>query len=143
MGYQIYEIGSGRYGGYGVPAWCDHPGCKEEIDRGMAFACGGEPFSELGCDKYFCSKHRQTECFDDEGNICQHEQDIDGGCVCTCVEVCESCAGKSKEYPYGFPYKPEHPTWVAHVLKDKSWAEWRRNHEHLKRKYKEMLKAQT
>lgn len=36
--------------GYGVPAICDHPGCNEKIDRGLAFVCGGEPMGgEKGC----------------------------------------------------------------------------------------------
>jgi len=30
--------------GYGVPAWCDHPGCEAEIDRGLSYVCGNEPY---------------------------------------------------------------------------------------------------
>lgn len=56
MDYQVYKVGH-RYGGYGVPSYCEHPDCNAEIDRGMAHACGGEPFSEVGCDRYFCGKH--------------------------------------------------------------------------------------
>ncbi len=33
--------------GYGVPAYCDHPGCMAEIDRGLSYVCGGEPV-EIG-----------------------------------------------------------------------------------------------
>jgi hypothetical protein len=33
--------------GYGVPAYCDHPGCNEEIDRGLAHVCGGEPYGVI------------------------------------------------------------------------------------------------
>lgn len=121
MGYAVYMVGR-RYGGYGVPAYCEYPDCNEEIDRGMAYACGGEPFSELGCDRYFCGKHRQVECFKIDGSaelLCDHEKD----CKCECVEVCERCA--KGEPP--FDYKPEHPTWIKHLLKDKSWTEWRGN----------------
>ena len=33
MGYELYENGP-RFAGYGVPAWCEHPNCANEIDRG-------------------------------------------------------------------------------------------------------------
>jgi hypothetical protein len=122
MGYQVYLVGH-RYGGYGVPAVCEYPACEEEIDRGMAFACGGEPFSEYGCDRYFCGNHRTYAGFDEEGLLCGCDQDVDGGCTCTVVEVCERCA---KGEP-AFDYKPEHPDWVRHILKDRSWKTWRKN----------------
>lgn len=119
MGYQIYQVGD-RWGGYGVPAVCEHPGCDEEIDRGMSFACGGEPFSEYGCDRYFCGKHRMCKGWDAEnGRWCRHRND----CECEFIEVCERCA---KNKP-PFPYKPEVKEWVDHLLKDESWAEWRKN----------------
>lgn len=109
MGYQIYKVGK-RWGGYGVPAVCEHPKCNEEIDRGMSFACGGEPFSELGCDRYFCGKHREWH-------------DFNTGSGREGKEVCARCAKRKPP----FPYKPEHPDWVNHLLKDPSWAEWREN----------------
>lgn len=108
MGYQIYKVGN-RWGGYGVPAICEYPGCNEEIDRGMSYACGGEPFSEHGCDRYFCEKHRVLHCFNAGGRR-------------ECVEVCERCDKRKNP----FPYKPEHPDWVKHLLTDKSWAKWRK-----------------
>lgn len=47
--------------GYVHEAICDHPGCEERIDRGLAYACGlmhGED-DEMGwCEDYFCGKHR-------------------------------------------------------------------------------------
>ena len=44
--------------GYGVPATCDFPGCGVDIDRGLAFVCGGEPYGgEDGCGLYFCASH--------------------------------------------------------------------------------------
>lgn len=119
MGYQVYKVGH-RWGGYGVPAICEHPKCKEEIDRGVSYACGGEPFSEYGCDRYFCGKHLNYTYFDPEkeNRICKHEED----CECKTREVCERC----KKGKPSFPYKPEHPDWVKHILKDKSWASWRK-----------------
>jgi len=109
MGYQIYKVGP-RWGGYGVPAICEYPGCNEEIDRGFSYACGGEPSSEYGCDLYFCEKHLEY-----------HQFNTGGGREC--VQVCERCARRKQS----FPYKPEHPDWIKHLLTDKSWAEWRRN----------------
>lgn len=46
---------------------------------------------------------------------------IAGGCR-ECVEVCERCDKRKSP----FPYKPEHPEWVEHLLTDESWAEWRK-----------------
>lgn len=119
MGYAIYDVGP-RIGGYGVPAYCEQPDCKEEIDRGVSYACGGEPFSEWGCDRYFCGKHRHYSCpreLRKEGEECDDECDEDH------IEVCERC----RDGKESFPYKPEHPTWVKHLLKDPSWAQWRKN----------------
>ncbi len=108
MGYQVYKVGQ-RWGGYGVPVICEHPDCNEEIDRGMAYACGGEPFSERGCDRYFCGKH-----------LIYHNFNMGKGRAI--YPVCEKC----DKFKDPFPYKPEHPTWVKHLLKDESWAEWRK-----------------
>ena len=126
MGYAVYKVGP-RWGGYGVPAYCEHPDCNEEIDRGMSFACGGEPFSEVGCDRYFCSKHREMVGFKCDGSdeLCDHEDD----CECEFKEVCENCAYRGDgepRYKMPFPYKPEHPDWVAHLLTDESWSDWRK-----------------
>jgi|TARA_R100000501_G_C2628184_1_gene122353 hypothetical protein len=118
MGYQIYKVGH-RWGGYGVPATCEHPKCDEEIDRGVSFACGGEPFSEFGCDRYFCDKHLDWRYFNEvKGNWCRHRND----CDCRIVQLCERCM-KSKN---SFPYKSEHPEWIRHLLTDDSWKEWRK-----------------
>ncbi len=48
----------GRPIGYVFEATCDHPGCKAEIHRGLAYACGGmHGEDERGCEKYFCEEH--------------------------------------------------------------------------------------
>lgn len=59
MGYGNYTLASGKEAGYMVGATCEHPGCEAEIDRGMAFACGGEPGEQGGgsCEGYFCYEH--------------------------------------------------------------------------------------
>lgn len=44
--------------GYGVPSICDHRGCAAEIDRGLSFVCGGEPYGgEHGCGLYIRGDH--------------------------------------------------------------------------------------
>lgn len=85
--------------GYGVVAWCDHPGCKAVIDRGLAHVCGGEPYGgERGCGLYFCAKHQGWE-----GQFC---------------ERCES-------HQDSFEKTPDHPIWINHKLTDQSWKAWR------------------
>ena len=100
MGWSIgYDPNWQRDIGYGVPAYCDHPRCHVEIDRGLAYACGGEPYGGgHGCGLYFCGAHRSA------GNLCPR------------------CAAHRR--PYRRP-KPDHPEWIHHKLTDPSWAEWR------------------
>lgn len=122
MGYQVYrihkDIGGYRFAGYGVPAICEYPKCNEEIDRGVSYACGGEPNSEYGCDRYFCSKHLNYTYYNPStGKKCRHKKD----CECDFIEVCEKCE-KNKD---PFPYKYEHIDWIKHILTDESWEDWR------------------
>lgn len=96
--------------GYGVPAYCDHPGCNAEIDRGLSYVCGGEPYGQpRGCGLYFCEKH-----------LSFHGARIDG--EIKTVQLCERCAPKRKK---PFPAKPDHPEWIQHKLTDPSWEQWR------------------
>lgn len=99
MGWSIgYDGNWKRDIGYGVPAFCDHPRCKAEIDRGLANVCGGEPYGgDEGCGLYFCEKHG-------------------GG------RLCARCDAKE-----GNPFtpKPDHPDWIRHKLTDESWGKWR------------------
>lgn len=103
----------------------------------MAYACGGEPFSEIGCDRYFCGKHRQLTCWKRDGSDerCDHE----GDCGCQCVEVCQRCAKGEG----AFPYKPEHPKWMRHVLKDESWEEWRKKNPEKVEEFKKALEKKA
>jgi hypothetical protein len=90
--------------GYGVPAYCDHPGCSEEIDRGLSYVCGSEPYGgEHGCGLHFCARHLF---FDGESRWCQ---------------LCWRCLRKRPP----FEPKPDHPEWVQFKMTDPSWAEWR------------------
>ena len=52
----------GREIGYAIEAICDEPGCTVEIDRGLAYACGGMHGiggmrGDVGCEGYFCAEH--------------------------------------------------------------------------------------
>lgn len=48
----------GREVGYAVEATCDLDGCDEQIDRGLAYVCGGmHDGGEHGCGGYFCAGH--------------------------------------------------------------------------------------
>lgn len=113
MGWSIgFDTSWDRDIGYGVPAYCDHPKCNEDIDRGLAHVCGGEPYGgDHGCGLYFCPKHlvyseRHGEWF----------------------QACARCAvpedeGGQQQPP--FEPKSEHPRWMRHVIRDASWAQWR------------------
>lgn len=98
MGWAIgFDRDWNRDIGYGVPAFCDHPDCNAEIDRGLAYVCKGEePHGGDGCGLYFCSAHLS----------------FDG---------CDRCSeGQSP-----FTAKPDHPEWIRHKLTDDSWKKWR------------------
>jgi len=104
MGWAVGEVG-GRHIGYGVPAICDHPGCGAEIDRGLAYACGGGVVEDLpNCGLFFCSEHMfYKENGDDQG------------------WVCERCLNDRDP----FDPTPDTAEWAAHITSDESWAEWR------------------
>ena len=76
----------GREIGYSIGATCDHPGCDEAIDRGLAFACGGMHGTgdihgrDVGCEGYFCGEHREVAWPDGE----------DG----KCAEYCRACVAE-------------------------------------------------
>lgn len=117
MGWSIgYDDATDRHIGYGVPAYCDHPDCKAEIDRGLAYVCcGQQPYGgENGCGRFFCE---------------QHHDFFDGKC-----ERCET--GKPPFAP-----KPEHPRWMAHVLTHASWAQWRAENPKRVEEYAAALRA--
>lgn len=98
MGWGIgYDNNWNRDIGYGVPATCDHPGCGEAIDRGLAHVCGGEPFGgDDGCGLYFCGKHLHP---------CR----------------CERCSNSQPP----FDPTPDTKEWIEWKLTDESWKQWR------------------
>lgn len=93
--------------GYGVPAYCDDPSCTTQIDRGLSYVCGGEPFGgEHGCGLHFCSAHLWM----------RYPRGEDRG-----YQNCRRCSQYKKPYTP----KPDHPIWIEHKATDESWAEWR------------------
>lgn len=95
-----FDSSQNRDIGYGVPAYCDHPQCWAEIDRGLARVCGGEPYGgEKGCGLYFCGHH-----------------------LFVSPQRCPRCARYRKPFTIT---KPEHPDWRSHKLRDESWQQWR------------------
>ena len=107
MGWSLgFDNHWNRFVGYGVPAYCDQPGCNNEIDRGLSYVCGGAPFGgERGCGLHFCAEH-----------LILHAR---------LPQLCVKCETKLK------PFKPkaEHPKWAKHILVDRSWSALRRENK--------------
>lgn len=94
-----YDMKWNRDIGYGVPSACDHPECSKEIDRGLAYVCGGEPYGgNDGCGLYFCGDH-----------------------LSGLPQLCKRC--KNGDGP--FAAKPDLQQRVDHKMTDPSWAAWR------------------
>lgn len=119
MGWSIgFDLRWKRDVGYGVPAICDHPNCEVEIDRGLSFVCGGEPYGEpRGCGLYFCSSHLL---------MCARLPQLCERCVC---------------YRKPFAAKPDTKEWVEHKLTDRSWAKWRKGNRRETRELTAFLKS--
>jgi hypothetical protein len=103
MGWSLgWDSNWNRDIGYGVPAICDHPGCSAEIDRGLAYVCGGEPYGgDRGCGLYFCKDHR-----------IEHAR---------LPQLCKRCHDRKSP----FNPKPDSIRWIEHKLTDESWEQWR------------------
>lgn len=107
MGWSIgYDERWKRDIGYGVPAYCDHPGCMAEIDRGLSRVCGSQPFGgDRGCGLYFCSAHLSVPQ--------SHRMPS---------QLCDRCYPRIRK---PFTPTPDHPTWTKHKLTHPSWKQWR------------------
>lgn len=105
MGYAVYWLDDqSRFGGYGVPCQCEHPDCKEKINRGLACVCGNEPGGgDHGCGLYFCGHHLS---------------------ITSRGQLCERCAKRRK----AFAAKPDTREWMRHMMRDKTWKQWRDEH---------------
>lgn len=113
MGWSIgFDTNWNRDIGYGVPAYCDAPKCMAELDRGLSYVCGEDPYGgEKGCGLFFCEKHLYYHQYRN-----QNKEEV-------VFNVCKRCD------TYKLPYKklsPEHPEWIEHKLTDESWEQWRK-----------------
>lgn len=115
MSWEIgYDSNWKRDIGYGVPSICDHPNCNKEINRGLGYVCGGEPYGgEHGCGLFFCGEHK----------------DINSLC-----EVCRNYDGQDL-----YKSKPDTQEWMIHKLTDPSWGEWRKENPDEVLKIKSLL----
>ena len=106
MGWSIgFDSNWKRDVGYGVPGTCDHPECKNEIDRGLSYVCGGDIFGgEHGCGLYFCYEHL-----------------VFAGDARNNVQLCTACRYGKKHYTP----KPDTPEWINWKMTDESWQQWR------------------
>ncbi len=104
MGWAIgFSLKWNRDVGYGVPAYCDHPGCKAEIDRGLGYICGDDiGGGEHGCGLFICGEHTHAK------------ED--------CIQLCQHCADRRRKK---LVPSEDHPEWIEHKLTDDSWAHWR------------------
>ena len=96
----------GRDIGYGVPAICDHPECSKEIDRGLSYVCGGEPYGgDYGCGMFFCAEHLFYAGVRRENK-----------------QLCPRCL---RSYYHPYKPKPDVPEWLYWKLNHESWQKWR------------------
>lgn len=109
MGWSIGDF-NGRDIGYGVPATCDYPNCGAEIDRGLSYVCGGQPYGgEHGCGLFFCQDH-----------LGYSDNDAVTG------QLCERCLNPDKSGNVTpFDETPDTAEWIRHKLTDESWGPWR------------------
>lgn len=117
MGWSVgFDTNWQRDIGYGVPSRCDHPGCGEEIHRGLAYVCGGEAYGGgHGCGLFFCDRHLAYLSI--EG--------VEGASPQLCTRCIDRLTDESVK-----PYtpSPDLPEWLEWKLTDASWATWREKH---------------
>jgi hypothetical protein len=88
--------GRNNYGeevGYLVPAICAKKGCGKQIDKGLAYCCGGLDSAAFGgnegCGRYFCEDHLY---YVHGARHCLCEK-----CASEFPEVCVDCGKKLSE----------------------------------------------
>ena len=124
MGWSIgYDSKWRRDIGYGVPAICDYPRCHKNIDRGLAYVCGGELYGgEDGCGLFFCYSHlgyawRGPDEDEMSPQLCER-----------CLHNFELGEDRWEEYLSYFEPKSDVRKWIKWKLTDDSWADWRSRH---------------
>ena len=97
--------------GFDVTANCDHPDCKNTIDRGINHVCGSEPYGgDTGCGLYFCADHLETRTVSDEEGP---------------TALCAQCASGKEP----FEPTPDSKEWVEYKQTSHYWAGWRTYHQ--------------
>jgi len=95
-----YDSNWNRDIGYNIPSICDHPSYGEEIDRGLGYVCGSEPYGgDEGCGLFFCGKHRSG------------------------YGLCQRC--DAEDATEHFTPTPDTTEWITHKLTHESWSVWR------------------
>lgn len=147
MGYSLYfSDKNNRFQGYNMHAYCDHPGCKNEIDRGMGYVCCGNQDHENSCGGFYCSEHSElcTLITEDEFEGLEDDE------VQEQLEhygLTEMPVFDEDGYFYHCQHQPiekdkEHPDWLQHVLTDETWQEWREKEPEMAKHYQELLDKQ-
>ena len=139
MGYSVYfSDKNNRWQGYGVPAYCDYPDCKNVIDRGMGYVCCENQNHMASCEHFFCEEHKYQYVYQDELEDMTDEELEELGIDSRDEEPCDEDDGiiccKHKIEP------KEHPSWIKHVSADDSWKQWREEESEL---WKEMQSRQV
>jgi len=124
MGWSIgFDTKWNRDIGYGVPCTCDHPDCDEEIDRGLNYVCGGEPYGgDMGCGLFFCHNHLYI--------ALTHNPD---------PQMCGQCCDEEEPYEP----KPDIAEWIDWKLTDDSWEQWRLENQEEVKKLSGTIKSKT
>jgi hypothetical protein len=136
MGWGIgYDEHWERDIGYGVPAECDHSDCEAQIDRGLSYVCGGEPYGgELGCGLFFCAEHLfysepEPEWSERPPSHAEEVEYYDSNDEYGAF-VCERCRDWNESDQEGsfrsFEPKRDVEEWLYHKATDESWAKWRK-----------------
>lgn len=122
MGWSIgYDETWKRDIGYGVPATCDHPGCVEEINRGLSYVCGGDIYGgEHGCGLFICGKH-------------QHANNH-------CGQLCRHCADRRRKK---LNPSPDTQEWIEWKLTDESWHQWRDENQEEVQRMRDIIRKQA
>lgn len=130
MGYQVFDQniqGQFRLSGYGVPAYCDYPGCSEKIDRGMGYACCGAIHHSDSCGGFYCANHSTPIMSENElEDLDEEEKET----VLASYGLTEAPLFDENGIAYLCSHPPiefkEHPDWIKHISKDKSWSKFRK-----------------
>lgn len=117
--------------GYGVPAICDQPDCNAEIDRGLGYVCGGDPYGgEYGCGLFFCPRHLNHGKPVSEGVIVEDGDQY---------QLCNRClCGRDPHPP-----KPDATEWIEWKLTHESWESWRQENPNKVQTMKQRLAQET